>query len=54
MATSPAFLYLEHKDDDVPWRYKMVRCGAEVKGGQILVVEAPGLGIEPGLEEIER
>ena len=54
MATTPAFLYLEHKDDDVPWRYEVVRCAAEVKGGQIPVVDAPGLGIELDLEEIER
>ena len=54
MATTPAFLYLEHKDDDVPWRYTVVRCAAEVKGGQIPMVDAPGLGIELDVEEIER
>jgi len=31
MATTPAILYLERKDDDVPWRYKVVKvcCGGE-------------------------
>ncbi len=54
MATTSSFLYLEHKDDDVPWRYKVIKSENRVRGGEIALTDAPGLGIELDIEEIER
>jgi galactonate dehydratase len=54
MASSPNFLYLEHRHRDVPWRHTAVRGAAEVTDGHIPLPTAPGLGVELDLEEVAR
>jgi galactonate dehydratase len=54
MASTPAFLYLEHQHKDVPWRHTVVRGAAEVVDGHIALPTAPGLGVELDLEEVAR
>ena len=54
MASSPNFLYLEHKHRDVPWRHTVVRGAAEVTDGHIPLPTAPGLGVELDLQELAR
>lgn len=54
MVTSPNFLFLEHKHQDVPWRHTVVRGAAEVVDGHIPLPTAPGLGIELNVDEAER
>ncbi len=54
MATTPNFLFLEHMPRDIARRHTVVRGGARVVDGHIPLPTAPGLGIEPDLEEIAR
>jgi galactonate dehydratase len=54
MATTPNFLYLEHRHTDVPWRHTVVRGAAEVVDGHMALPTAPGLGIELDLDELAR
>jgi galactonate dehydratase len=54
MATTPNFLFLEHRARDVPWRQAVVRGAAEVQDGHIALSDRPGLGIELDLEQIAR
>jgi galactonate dehydratase len=46
LATLPNFLIMEHLEDDVPQRYEVVTSLPEIVDGQILVPEAPGLGVD--------
>ena len=45
MASIPNFLILEHRAEDVPWRYE-VCTELPVVGGYIDVPRRPGLGVE--------
>ncbi|HEY7270067.1 MAG TPA: mandelate racemase/muconate lactonizing enzyme family protein [Dehalococcoidia bacterium] len=52
MASVPNFLILEHRANDVPWRYELVT-PLPVVGGYIDVPRRPGLGVEFN-EEVAR
>jgi galactonate dehydratase len=45
MSSVPNFLILEHRADDVPWRYELVT-ELPVVDGHIEVPRRPGLGVE--------
>jgi galactonate dehydratase len=46
LSTLPNFLIMEHLEDDVPQRYEVVTPLPEIVDGQILVPDAPGLGVD--------
>ena len=46
LATVPNFLIMEHLEDDVPQRYEVIDPLPEIVGGDILVPDRPGLGVD--------
>jgi galactonate dehydratase len=46
LASSPNCIYLEHKADDVPWRFEVVDGALCEDSGYLPVPVAPGLGID--------
>lgn len=54
LATLPNFLILEHLEDDVPQRYEVMQPQPQIVEGQIIVPDAPGLGVDIVEEAIAR
>jgi galactonate dehydratase len=54
LASVPNFLIMEHLEDDVPQRYEVVTPLPEIVGGNILVPDRPGLGVDIVEEAIAR
>ena len=46
MASIPNAYFLEHKADDVPWRYEVAPGAVQEVDGAIRVPDAPGLGLD--------
>ena len=54
LSTLPNFLILEHLADDVPQRYEVMTGQPEIVGGDIIVPDTPGLGVDIVEEAIAR
>ncbi len=52
LASIPNCYFLEHKADDVPWRYEVAPGAVEEADGRIRVPDAPGLGVDIDEEAI--
>ena len=46
LATLPNFLIMEHMEDDAPQRYEVITQSPEIVDGEIVVPDAPGLGVD--------
>lgn len=46
LASIPNCIFLEHKADDVPWRYEVAPGAVPEADGLIRVPDAPGLGVD--------
>lgn len=46
LATIPNCYFLEHKIQDVPWRYEVAPGAVQEAGGEIKVPDTPGLGVD--------